>query len=316
MRWISLPDELALSHLLELRDVAQPLRDALAELPRLLGAGSPDRALVAAGRAFGLAKGERHRYGQALALLYQAEAYRCLERWEDGLDAIRTALHWLELQVAAPARYNEAVAVYVEGVIHFTLGARERTVETLTYAQHVLSDSERHWSYEHDDLRAADCRNVMGWITNLLELQDTLPVHGVVTVLPVYVLVDCRLFRTGAIAVEGVRATMPGNVLARCLPPDLAPVQSGECVFPYLSPPSRYVAIRVSEPTTAGGSVVEGDLLIVEMTAPGSIAGSPVTTRCAAPPRAEDGPVLYRPWIRDVGIPRVLVRRGMRDERS
>ena len=93
MRWISLPDELALSHLLDLRDVAQPLRDALAELPRQLGEGSPDRALAAAGRAFGLAKGERHRYGQALALLYQAEAYRCLERWEDGLDAIRTALH-------------------------------------------------------------------------------------------------------------------------------------------------------------------------------------------------------------------------------
>lgn len=302
MRWISLPDELTLSHLLDLRDVPHSLRGTLAELPRQLEAGRPDHALVAAGRAFGLAKGQRDRYVQALALLYQAEAYRCLERWEDGLDAIRTALHWLELQVAATARYNEAIAVYVEGVIHFTLGARERTVETFSYAQHVLRDSERHWGYENDGPRVADCRNVTGWIMNLLAVQETLSLDGAATVIPVYALMDGRLIRTGALAVEGVGVTIPGETLMRYLPPDFQPVQSGECVFPFLYPPSRYVAIRVSASATTCESGLEEELVIVEVRAPAPDAGGLDAT-------GDGDRVAQQSLVRDLGTPRLLVRR-------
>ena len=164
MRWISLPDELSLSCLLDVRDVIQPNRDALVASLRQLQEGRPDLALLTTGRVFGQAKHLRDRYGQALALLGQAEAYRYLGRWEEGLDAIRTALHWLELQVAAVAHYNEAIAVYIEGVIHFTLGARERMVETFTYAQHVLRRASVTGASRHNDARSSDCRNVVGWI--------------------------------------------------------------------------------------------------------------------------------------------------------
>lgn len=308
MRWISLPDELSLSHLLDLRDVAHPLRGTLSELPRQLEAGRPDHVLVAAGRAFGQAKGQRDRYGEALALLYQAEAYRRLERWEDGLDAIRAALHWLELQVATTARYNEAMAVYVEGVIHFTLGARERTVETFSYAQHVLRDSERTWGYEHNGPRVADCRNVTGWITDLQEVQARLPVHGPVVVVPVYALMGGKLIRTGAIAVEGARVTMPGETLAAYLPADLRPVRSGECVFPCLYPPSRYVAIRTHEPKTMSDSGYAEELVIVE------VSTTEVTGGRSTAMGGDDG-VVQRSWVQDLGIPRVLVRRrGEMDE--
>ena len=302
MRWISLPDELTLSHLLDLRNVGQPVRDILSALPGQLAAGRPDYVLSAAGRAFGVAKGARDRYGQALALLYQAEAYRCQQRWEDGLDAIRTALHWLELQVAPVAHYNEAIAVYVEGVIHVTLGARERALETFAYAQHVLKESERGWAYEHNGVRAADCRNVLSWIDDLLGLQGTLPLHGITTVLPVYALAGGKLTRTGAIAVEGVRVMLPGAALARYLPPDLQPVGSSECVFPFLPPPSRYVAICASEPTAADDSETGEDLVIVEVTGP------PMSTAGVAVARdGEQG--AQKPWVADVGIARALVRR-------
>ncbi|MCU0520009.1 MAG: hypothetical protein MUF84_04875 [Anaerolineae bacterium] len=311
MRWISLPDELTLSHLLDVRNVGQPVRDSFVELSRQLGAGRPDSVLPAAGRVFGAAKGTRDRYCQALALLYQAEAYRCLERWEDALDAIRTALHWLELQVAPIARYNEAIAVYVEGIIHVTLGAKERALETFAYAQHVLRESERAWVYEHNGLRAADCRNVIGWIHDLVGLQDSLPSEGVTTVLPVYALVDVRhqnaghqnaWVRTGAIAVEGARVILPGEALAHYLPPDLQPVRLSECVFPFLHPPSRYAAIRASGPKTAEGPTTGEDLVIVELT------GSPLSAVGRATSRdSKEGE--QPPWIAEVGVPRVLLRR-------
>jgi hypothetical protein len=310
MLWISLPAELALPHLVELSDVARPLHDDLTGLSRALETGSLNGALTAAGRAFGRAKGLRDRYGQAIALLFQAEAYRRLERWEDALDAIRTALHWLELQVAAAARYNEAIAVYVEGVIHFTLGAQERMVETCSYAQHVLGESERHWAYEHNDPRAADCRNVTGWIGDLLKLRDTLPPSGLVAVLPVYVRVDGRLTRTGATAVEGIRATLPGDVLARYLPHDLQPAVLGECVFPSLLPPSRYVAIQISGSETESGSGTGERLVVVEVDSPALGISGPIPTPDTAMWYRDDGQTPGIPWARDIGVPRVLVRKG------
>ncbi len=309
MRWISLPDELSLSHLLDVRDVRQPNRDALVASLRQLQEGRPDLALLTMGRIFGQAKHLRDRYGQALALLGQAEAYRCLGRWEEGLDAIRTALHWLELQVAAVAHYNEAIAVYIEGVIHFALGARERMVETFTYAQHVLRESEHHWSFEHNDARSSDCRNVVGWIGDLLDVHETLPSLGVMAVLPVYTIVEDSLVRTGAVAVESVRATLPSEVLLRYLPLGLQPGQTGDCGFPYLNPTSRYVAVRTTTHDTAPGER-EAYLVIVEREATGSIVDRRIALAVEAQSAGgEDADVLLE-RLKDLGIPRAMIRRG------
>lgn len=315
MRWISLPDELSLSRLLDVRDVIRPNRDALGVALQQLQEGRPDLALLTAGRAFGQAKHLRDRHGQALALLCQAEAYRCLGRWEEGLDAIRTALHWLELQVAAVAHYNEAIAVYVEGVIHFTLGARERMVETFAYAQHVLGESERHWSFEHNDARSSDCRNVVGWIGDLLDVQKALSSPGLTAVLPVYTAAEGGLVRTGAVAVESVRATLPSEVLSRYLPLDLQPGQTGDCGFPYLNPASRYVAVQTATRDTAPGEG-EAYLVIVEREAAGSIAGRRFALAGESPSTGGEGAEVLLERLKDLGIPRAVIRRGRTDERS
>ncbi len=36
-------------------------------------------------------------------------------------------------------------------------------------------ESERHWSFEHNDARSSDCRNVVGWIGDLLTFRRRCP---------------------------------------------------------------------------------------------------------------------------------------------
>ena len=164
------------------------------------------------------------------------------------------------------------------------------------------------------------------WIGNLLDIQDALPTYGTTAVLPVYELVNGSLIRTAAIAVEAFQAMMPGEVLAQYLPPDILPVQLGEFAFPFLRPPSRYAAIRISEDAALLSDGLKGDLVIVEMTGAIAAAKEPVLTPDRPFLRREDGKVEFRPYSQDavdsvrrgdrgfVGIPRALIRRGTRDE--
>jgi len=64
---------------------------------------------------------QRDRYAGALAIVLRAEALGRVARREESLDAIRRALHRLELRVSLVARYNEGVAVYLAGVVHYVL---------------------------------------------------------------------------------------------------------------------------------------------------------------------------------------------------
>ena len=311
MRWISLPEELAPPHLLDVRDTSPPLRDLFTQLGNHLTTGGLEPALTLSGRAFGIAKSRFDRYGQALALLYRAEACRRLERWEDGLDAIRSALHWLELQVAPVARYNEAIAVYLEGAIHFTLQSRERTSATFSYAQHVLAETERHWGFEQNTGRVADCRNLTQWISGLLDIEGTLPPHGMVAILPVYELVNRTPIRTDMVAIEAIEVMMPGEVLAQYLPSDVQPLQLGGLLFPCLRLPGQYVAIRISDSAAASGKGRQGDLLIVEVAGSVSSAGEIVLTSDRPFVRRADGRVEFLPFSQDAMGPVQLSERGM-----
>lgn len=59
------------------------------------------------------------------------------------------------------ARYDEGVAVYLEGVVHYVLRAEEKVAVTFAYAQGGLADSEHHWGFEHNDGRAVDCQDII-----------------------------------------------------------------------------------------------------------------------------------------------------------
>ncbi len=320
MRWISLPKDLALPHLLDLQTVPLPLGDRFRQLLVYLDGGAYDVTLVQAEQAFTLAKRKFDRYGQALALLYEAEALRCLMRWEESLDCIRNALRWLELQVAPVARYNEAIAVYQEGLIHFSLKATERVVETFTYAQYVLDESQRHWGREENPGRVSDCRNAARWMAKLLEVQESLAPGEVVAVLPVYEFVSHVPIRTDAVAIKTTWVGVPGEILARYLPPTIVALQLGEIPFPYLRPLGPYVAIRIPEAGTLWSQGRTGDLLIVEVTGSSSAADELVLTADRPFVRRSDGRVEFRSYSQDasgaqwssgqglIGIPRILLR--------
>jgi hypothetical protein len=304
MPWISLPQELALPHLIDLQGVSPPLRDRLAEVQLQFAQGDPEAVPASAERCYGMAKRGFDRYGEALALVLLAEAYRRLAFWEDGLDAIRHALRRLELQVAPVCRYNEALTVYLEGVIHFTLHSRARTVQTFAYAQHLLAESEHTWGREGHAGRVADCRNVVRWMAQLLDIQETLQARDCVAVLPVYEIVNRALIRTDALAVRASSVVMPAEALMPYLPsrsdasrrdalagdvlpeghaacgwgegdPDALPMHVAVLPFPYLDPAASYVAVRAPVGETAWGEGRKGECLIIEVTG----AGEPVGER-------------------------------------
>ena len=321
MPWISLPAELALPHLLDLQGVSVPLRDRLAQVLARLAQDDPDAALASLESCYGIAKRGFDRYGQALALVLEAEVCRRLALWEDGLGKIRHALRRLELQVAPIGRYNEALTVYLEGVIHCTLQSREQTVQTFSYAGYLLTESEHTWEREGHVGRVADCRNVVRWMAQLLEIQETLRPHSSATVLPVYEIVNRAWIRTDALAVRAAPIVVPTEVLlpylppatetarhvaveaglpvltearARTGPPDeekpfVLPLHSAMLPFPYLDPSLSYVAVRAPSDASLLGQGKKGDLLIVEVTGTSVAVGGPPLTSDVPFVRRGDG---------------------------
>lgn len=322
MRWISLPYELALPHLLDLHDSPPALRDLLTQAAQQLESSAYDVALEKAREAYALAKARLDRYSQSLALLFRAEAFRRLLHWEDSLESIRGALHWLELSVSPAGQYNEAVAAYLEGVVHWTLRADDKVVQTFAYAQQILVESERYWGYERNEARTGDCRNLTRWMSQVLEVRKSLPLGDATVVVPVYEFVNHTRIRTGAFVIQPFRAMIPGDGAARCLPADYHPVNLEACFTPMLSPQSTYVAVLIAQ---AGQWLWEGragDLLVVEVTGASLHRGELMLVSDEPFLRRTDGRIEFGSALAPgnpqvfpsergiVGIPRFLVRGG------
>ncbi|MGC9346891.1 MAG: hypothetical protein ACP5JG_02030 [Anaerolineae bacterium] len=318
MRWISLPEELALPHLLELQDTQLYLRDAFSQILTLLRTAHFESALRLSERAYTLAYRKRDRAAQPLALLLRAGVCWRLGRWEDALDAIRHALGYLELQVSPTAHYNEALAVYAEGLLHWVLRADEKVVETFAYAHQGLVESERYWGFEQNAGRVAACRDVIRWMSSLLDALDPLDSSEVTVILPVYEFVNGRWIRTDIKRVGPYQVAIPAEVVARYLPSTYVPIQLDTLLFFPLNPSSIYIAVRIPADSQMLSQGRRGDLLVVETVVPRSLNEELVLTSEKPFVRRSDGRVEFRPAFRDgaepaerlVGIPRVLIREG------
>lgn len=163
------------------------------------------------GSALHCAWGERERYAAALVRLYQADLLNRQERWEEALDAVHEARGWLKLQVSQRARYNEAIAVYFEGLVHYILHADQRATQTFIHAQGLLQESERFWKFQGEDAHIEDCRNAIRWITQLLALRSqSAPGGGEVMIVPVYEVENQVLWvRISALAIPLSTLSMP-----------------------------------------------------------------------------------------------------------
>jgi hypothetical protein len=222
----------------------------------------------------------------------------------------------LELRASPVAHYNEAVAVYLEGVIHCTLRADEKVLETFAYAQEAFVESGRHWGFEQHDVRVADCRNVIRWMNGLLDLLATTRSDEPVVILPVYEFVNTTLIRTGVTAIEPYQVMVPGQIIAPYLPDHIHPLQMDTLSLLDLRPQTTYIGVRIPEDAYMVDPGRKGDLLIVEATAPQPADGTLALTSDRPFVRRRDGRVEFRPALRGVpqstrgwvGIPRVLIR--------
>lgn len=324
MRRISVPYELALPYLLEMRDVPVPVRDLFAQSISQIDLGLLDEALKTTEQAHAVTTRRRDRYGEVLALLLRADVLRRRQCWEDSLEAIRQALYWLELRVSPEAHYNEAVAVYLEGLVHWTLGADTRVLETFAYAQEAFVESERYWTYEQHEARAADCRDVVRWMSQILQLQDSLPPDEPSMILPVYEVVHTTRVRTDVYAVRPFPVEMPTDVLSSFLPPDISPVGPDGPPLAWLDLCADYVAVRIVQDGSVFSSARRGDLLIVEVTGVQPATGEIALRSERSFVRRTDGRVEFRSVRCQVpdasvfstrglsGVPRWLIREGNR----
>jgi len=109
-------------------------------------------------------------------------------------------------------------------------------VATFANAQEALADSERHRRFEHNDARAADCRDIIQWMRRLMELQAEVGFGDVSMAMPVYEFVNRTVVCSDAVVVYPFQIMIPGRVVAGYASPEICPVQLDVVSFPYPHP--------------------------------------------------------------------------------
>ncbi|NBD35247.1 MAG: hypothetical protein GVY30_04520, partial [Chloroflexi bacterium] len=232
MRFICLPEALTLSTLLALEGIPADFRDPLAtDVQRAVAAGQLEKALTIAERVFSTAWMAHRREIAALARALQADVLWRLQRPEEALEQICWALNSIELSVTQVARYNEAMIVYFEGVIHYALRSEEKVRQTFAHTHTLLTESERFWGFQHRSERMQACQAVSHWMSSLTSLLSQLPVDEFTIIVPLYELINQVVVLTGAYPVFPFRLTLPDEVLRRHLPPTLVPLEIGPLSF-------------------------------------------------------------------------------------
>lgn len=323
MYLICVPEELSLLHLIEFESSPYTVTEVLGTRSRqLIYAGNLEAALDLAETAYSAARGQRDRYGAALATLFRAEILRRQSRWEDALDALQAALHDLALEVTPTAAYNEGLASYAAGLIHYMLRSAEKTLRAFGQAHQRLVESQRFWGFTGRQARASDCQNVIRWMAQLQDVQDTLPPDEFAMLVPVYERVNHALVRTQVLPLVPFQVSLPADLLAPYLPSAYIPLELDALPFLQFSPHSHYIALRYPEPADhrLSGGLHEvalegkpGDLLLVELTTLAPVSAGLILSQDRPFVRRTDGRVLFRPQGEEieecVGIPRLLIRK-------
>jgi tetratricopeptide (TPR) repeat protein len=312
MRQLSIPEELALPSLLELGGLKLGLQVYFAAGYRHLSRGRYEEAVKSGEQVVSAARDDR--YVTSLGHLLRAEGLRRLRRQQEAVDVVREALRWLELQVGLRAHYNESIAVYLKGCLHYSLRNEGDALNTFAYSQHALQGSANSWRIERRPDRVEDCRKLRRWMIQLVKLQTKLGAETAF-ILPVYDSLDRRINRIGVVPIRPFRAGIPAELLTEYFPEQYVPLMNQTVSFLSLDPEATYVAIQISEDKDPKlhNQAHKGDLLILEATNPAALrSGVELTSDDRPFVRGEGGQIEFRPVADDVegfrGIPRLLIR--------
>lgn len=307
MRYLSIPEELALPHLLELDSMTSVLRTTFRTGYDQLYQGRYEAAARSAQRVI---KAAESRYTVSLGQLFHAEVLRRIGRLQDALDTVKRALRWLELQVSFKAHYNEAVAVYLKGCLHYILCAEEDALHAFAYAQYELGDSVSSWQIERRSGRVEDCRNLRRWMEQLVRLQTSFGAETTF-ILPVYELRDHHMIRTDVVLVCPFQAPIPAELLKEYLPDRYVPIMNQTVSFFSPEPQVTYLAIRSLRDDDIFEGARKGGLYIFEVANPVVVGTDIGLTVDRTFVRVEEGQIAFRP-VKDGhefrGILRLLIR--------
>ncbi len=187
MRYLFLPEELTVLQLLPLDTLAvEPRAEMEAVLEQIIR-GEMEEALERLSRQQEKAWGQRRRYLFALNGLYRAELLRRQCRWEMALQEMERVLPWLSTRSDTDARYDEAVALYLQGLIYYRLHTDDKAQDCfLTAIAHIRRCME-DWSYRLEDEKLELGRRLVHWMERLLEAQPQTPPLARKAIVPLYI---------------------------------------------------------------------------------------------------------------------------------
>ncbi len=321
MRRICTPPSLLPVQLAEFQDLPATLRQLLAVdapfNPRTLAF---DEALSTAENALKVVRNQRERHSEALINLYCADLLWRSERWLEALDLTSAAAGWFKLQSSPIARYNEAIAVYFNGLLHFCLHADARAIPLFMEAQSQLEESRRYWSVHTGREYFDACGQVSQWIAALIPLRTKTPPGSHTLILPVYPyrnrMSDMPI---EALAVSLDTLRVPTRVLDfdYLAVPEWVPLEVERLPLLDVSPGTYFFGVRVDEDEALTPHSRAGDVVLVEALSPLAITHDPALSNdVQAFTRRPDGALVLRDSQHNgqgfVGIPRLLLRRSGR----
>lgn len=320
MRRICVPPSLMPLQLAEFQDLPATLRKMLAlDVPLNPNLLVFEEALATAENALTAMRNQRDRNSEALINLYCADLLWRSERWLETLEMTTAAAGWFKLQSNPTARYNEAIAVYFSGLLHFCLHADARAIPLLMEAQSQFEESRQYWSVHTGRGYFEACSMVSQWIAALIPLRMKTPPGSHTLIIPLYPYRN----RTPHTAIEALSISLDTlqipvgfnfNYLAM---PDWIPLEVGKLPLLDMRPGAAYFGVRLDEDEAFHPECRAGDVVIVEALSPLALAADQVLGNGVQTfTRQTDGTFLLRDPQQSqqgfVGIPRLLLRRGGR----
>ncbi len=268
MRVIFVPHNLTPMHLLEVPPEHAELRDLSQQMLRHFRLAQYDEALSCINPTLSAKLSTRKRGAAALLLLYKADLQYHLHYWEYALEQTQRALKWLRLVVSNIADYNKMIAHYWEGLIHYSLRADDKALQSFDQSIKGLLRSERHWQFEDHFSRVEDCQNLSRWMRNLQDLTLQFPKRELTFIAPLYELENLIPIRMGAIQLTPFKVTLPKLLAQQCLPPGYIPLELDTFSFLHFRSDVHCIALRIPEDGYVSPKSQAGDILLLEITVP------------------------------------------------
>ncbi len=313
MRFVSIPEHLSLFSLLVLDELPTFLLETLGRIRVLSKRGELEEAYR---MTQDLLDGMRRRedwYTFSIVAAYRAELAWRLWRWGEALEHIESSLEWLRMQVTPVGRYNEALAVYFAGLLHYGLRLDSRAIQAFLDVQEHLEHFEEQWRLEGRYALAESCRAVLKWVASLLQLQRQSDIgEPFVVIVPLYERAgEGYEWRDTIDITDSFQEEIPSDRLHGLSPYSKYPPETSVRFSLPLS--ATYAAIHIlhEDELELARGVQRGDLLIVEVVAPLSPDKGVTLKDERTFVRRRDGHIAFRPVALGeefVGIPRLILR--------